>query len=50
MHDIVKAEVKYLKAQVNTSMATVDKLDSKLGRKATAIAKLQQEMKTALKK
>jgi hypothetical protein len=42
MHGVVKAEVKDLKAQVKTSTLTVDKLESKCGRKATNIAKLQQ--------
>jgi hypothetical protein len=51
MHDVVKAEDTDLKTQVKTATVTVtvDKLESKLGRQATVLAKFQQEMKTALK-
>jgi hypothetical protein len=50
MHYVVKAEVKDLKVQVNTSMAMVDTLESRVGRQTTDISKPQQEMKMALKK
>jgi hypothetical protein len=50
MHYVVKADAKDLKVQVKTSIATVKKLELKLGRQTNDIAKLQQEMKMALKK
>jgi hypothetical protein len=50
MHDVVIADVKYLKAHIKSSRTTVDKLESKFGHQATDAAKVQQEMKTALTK
>jgi hypothetical protein len=49
-HDVVKVEVKHLKTQVKTDMAMVGNFESKVGRQATDIAKLQQEMNMALQK
>jgi hypothetical protein len=49
MHNAGKLEVKDLATKIKTASAKIDKLESKLGRHATDIAKLQQERKTPLK-
>jgi outer membrane murein-binding lipoprotein Lpp len=49
MHNVATFEVNDLSTKVKAASATVEKLESKLGRQATDIAKLQQDMKTALK-
>jgi hypothetical protein len=49
MHNAAKLEVKDLSTKVKTASDTVENLDSKFGRQATYIAKIQKEMKTALK-
>jgi hypothetical protein len=49
IHNAATFEVKDLATKVKTASAILDKLESKLGRQATYVAKLQQEIKTALK-
>jgi hypothetical protein len=50
MHNAVKLEVNDLTTKVKTAYATVEKLESKLGRQATDIATLQKEIKSMVKK
>jgi hypothetical protein len=49
MHEALKTEMIGLKASVNASVATVEKLESRMTRQATDFDKLQQDVKVALK-
>jgi hypothetical protein len=49
MHEVLKTEMIGLNASVKTSVTTVKKLESKMARQSTEIAKLQQDVKVALK-
>jgi hypothetical protein len=50
MHEALKSEMVAVKASAKASASTVEKMESKLARQTTDIAKLQQDMRTALKK
>jgi hypothetical protein len=49
MHEALKTEMVGLKASVKASVSTVEKLESRMTRQATDFAKLQQDVKIALK-
>jgi hypothetical protein len=49
MQEVLKTDMVGLKASVKMSVTTVKKLESKMARQATEIAKLQQVVKVALK-
>jgi hypothetical protein len=49
MHEVLKMEMMRLKASAKMSVSTMEKLESKMARHATEIAKLQQDVKVALK-
>jgi hypothetical protein len=49
MHEALKMETIGLKASVKGSVATVEKLESRMAHQATEFAKLQQDVKVALK-
>jgi hypothetical protein len=49
MHEALKPEMVGLKASVKASVSTVEKLESRMARQATEFAKLQQDVKIALK-
>jgi hypothetical protein len=50
MHEILKTDMIGLKASVETSVTTVENMESKMARQATVIAKPQQDVKVSLKK
>jgi hypothetical protein len=49
MHDALKTKMVGLKASVKASVSTVEKLESRMARQSTDFAKLQQDVKIALK-
>jgi Cu/Ag efflux protein CusF len=49
MHKALKTEMVGLKASVKASVSTVEQLESRMSRQATDFAKLQQDVKIALK-
>jgi hypothetical protein len=49
MHGALRTEMVGLKASVKASVSTVEKLESRMPPKATDFAKLQQDVKIALK-
>jgi hypothetical protein len=50
MHEALKTEMIGLKARVQASVNTVEKLESRMACQATEFAKLQQDIKVAFKK
>jgi hypothetical protein len=49
MHEALNTEMVGLKASVKASVSTVENLESRMARQATEFAKLQQDVKIALK-
>jgi TRAP-type uncharacterized transport system substrate-binding protein len=49
MHEALNTEMIGLKASVKASVATVEKLEPRMARQANEFAKLQQDVKIALK-
>jgi hypothetical protein len=49
MHEALKTDMVGLKASVKAPVSTVEKLESRMARQATDFAKIQQDVKIALK-
>jgi hypothetical protein len=49
MHETLKTDMIGLKASVKAPVNTVERLESRMARQATEFAKLQQDVKVALK-